>query len=43
MPRLAHKHVPDVTLVVSDEVAESMKGSWDTEPEKTTKAKSTKK
>ena len=36
---LTHKHIPDVTLVVSDKVAESMKGSWDVQAEKS-KAKS---
>lgn len=34
MPKLVHKDIPDVTLVVTDEVAESMKGSWDVEAEK---------
>lgn len=34
MPRLVHKSIPDVTLVVTDEVAESMKGSWAVEAEK---------
>jgi hypothetical protein len=34
MPKLVHKHVPDTTLVVTDDVAESMKGSWDVEAEK---------
>jgi hypothetical protein len=27
--KLIHKHIPETTLTVSDEVAESMKGSWD--------------
>ena len=43
MPKLVHKHVPDTTLVVTDEVAESMRGSWDVEqaekPKKSATAK----
>jgi hypothetical protein len=44
MPTLVHKSIPDVTLVVTDEVVESMKGSWDVEAPKpkTTKAASKK-
>jgi hypothetical protein len=34
VPKLTHKHVPDTTLVVTDDVAESMKGSWSLEAEK---------
>ena len=32
--RLTHKHVPEITLVVTEGVAESMKGSWNVEAEK---------
>lgn len=32
--RVTHKHVPDTTLVVSKDVAESMKGSWNVEADK---------